>query len=195
MSLLYTNLESIYNNNNYYQRYHPLEPLKVMLRDYLTQNVKLGNLTIDPMDFAFRYHLNAQMSLDLFLILSEYGLLIKEYFLTCDECGEPSIELELDNFTICMNCNCRLLNLNITNKIDIFNNIKYVFEINEELLLEIRKDIKVLPSSSFKIPEEEDRTTQLNVKTILENLTPSLEGIKHERDYLQEKLIEGMLDI
>lgn len=194
MSLLHTNLISIYDNHTSYNSFFPRESLYLTLREYFIKNIKDNNFIIDPLDYSYRYSLDPIRSLDLFLLLSQYGILNKLYYLKCDDCATPSIEPQIENFYECIDCKTRLLGLSHPNAHQVINNIKYVFEISDEMVNEISYEIKNLPpSSSFEIIEEEGYAAT-NVGTVLNNIDQTLPGIALEKEVL-EILSRGIQNI
>lgn len=196
MNLLYSSLESIYKKDTNYSSYFPLESLHYFLRNFYIDNVKDGNYIIDPLDFSHKYNLSSIKTLDIFLLLADYGVLIKQYHLTCDECGTPTVENNIEDFYECFNCKHLLLNLSIPLNPDMFNNIKYVFEFTDYFLDEIRSDIKNPPPSSSFNPEEEGSQgmPETNLTSVFENTDPSLKGLSLEQEVLN-KLRKGILNI
>lgn len=191
VNLLYSSLKSIYEDNTQFNYFYPIDPFYNLLRDFLLENIKSANFTIDSQNLSYKYHLDSMKVLEIFLALSEYGILNKEYFFTCDECETSIIEEDLDNIFECVVCKSKVFNLSRPNGFEIFNNIRYVFSITEDIICELNKDLKTLPSSSSKVCEEEDiKPTNLN--SVLNNTDKSLVNINNEKEIIEE-LKKGML--
>ena len=193
MSLLYTSLKSIYNSNDYYNSFAPLEQLHFSLKNYLSKNIQQSNYFIDSSDFSHDFHLEIMKSLDLFLLLSEHGIFEKNYEIICDECGSPSIESNINNLYECITCKSLFLNLSKPDISAFFQNVKYLFEINEDVLIEMQDDIKNPPPSSLNELFEVEGDAIPSSETVLKCNDSHLRGIAHENDILKT-LSEGILN-
>lgn len=193
MSFFYTNLKAIYNTENNLQLIMPLEPLHYILRDFFLSNIKDKVTTIDPLDFSFNYKIDGMKTINLFLTLSNHGLLKKIYRLECDECGEIALEDSIDKFYECFVCKHPLINLYEPNSEDLFNNISYVFELCEELFNELNENLKVQPSlpSEMQVGKEGNMTTiqnNLGVTEILQHTENNLSSITSEQLILNQQI-------
>lgn len=192
MNLLYSSLKSIYNEYPKYRKFYPLEPLNYSLRQYLIQNIKDANFIIRPADYADKSTLNYQETLDIFLLLSKYGVFIKNYEIICDECDEPIVTNNINDIFYCSNGH-KLIKTNNNIK-DIFNNLSYLFEISPKLIAEIKDINTPLPfrnASKDNDADLEPISSSISVKP----QDSDFEGIKGEFNHLHKILDIGILDI
>ncbi|MFJ3386877.1 hypothetical protein [Lysinibacillus sp. Ag94] len=205
MSFFYTNLSSIYESEDSLKLLMPFESLHFHLRDFFLNNVKKKATVIDPLDFSFRYKIDTLKTINLFLTLSNYGLLKKLYQLECDECGEITFEDSIEKFYECFVCKHPLLNLSEPSVNNLFNNISYTFEICKELQEELHLDLKAPPSlSSNKLCDDKggDMATiqsSYGVSDVLKHPEDGLSSITSEifiiKQQIDNLLAEGIKTI
>ncbi|WBF54867.1 hypothetical protein HXV90_02850 [Lysinibacillus sp. JK80] len=194
MNFFYTNLNSIYESEDSLKLIMPFESLHLYLRDFFLNNLKKKAPVIDPLDFSFRYKIDTLKTINLFLTLSNYGLLKKLYQLECDECNEIAFEDSIENFYECFVCKHPLLNLSEPSFDKLFNNISYAFEFCDELQDELYHDLKVPPSlSSNKQSDDKggDITTiqsNFSVSDVLKHTDVSMSSITSEQCIIKQQI-------
>lgn len=189
MNLLYSSLKSIYKEYPKYENFYPLEPLNYSLRQYLIKNIKDANFIIRPAHYADSSTLNYQETLDMFLLLSEYGVLIKNYEAICDECDEPLVTNNIQDILYC-SCGHKLITLDNNIK-DIFNNLNYLFEISPKMIAEIKEINTPLPFRDAP----ETNCVNLTSPSTIKPQDSDFEGFNREFNHLHKVLDIGILDI
>lgn len=186
MDSLYMSLEDIYKKFPAYEQFYPLSPLYNQLRDYLITNIKDANYVVRASNFAHVSTLKKNESLDLFLLLSKYGIFIKNYELFCDECDEIIVT---ENLTDYLYCSCGTKLVYDTNSIDeIFNNLHYLFEISPEYIQAIQE---TLAPQRFRSTSNDNIIDFDAVQKKNPTSFPN-EGIKQETRHLHQVLLEGL---
>jgi len=184
-------LEDIYKKQPLYEQFYPLAPLYNQLRDYLITNIKDANYVIRASSFAHVYTLKKNEALDLFLLLSEYGILIKNYELFCDECDKVIVTEDLTDYLYC-SCGDKLV-YDINNIDEIFNNLHYLFEISPEYVQAIQE---ALAPQRFR-PTSNDNDNIIDFNTAQKKNLPPFpnEGLKNEYNILVQILENGIREI
>lgn len=126
----------------------PFEEYYPLLNRYLVEEIRLGSKYSNPFRFASNYSTDIKETIKFFLALSDSkGLFEKMYRFECSECREINLitQDQLENFT-CKECHDEdnLIHSNI------FNEIKIIFRIHDDLRKELQPSLKDYSPSKNK---------------------------------------------
>ncbi|AMX83612.1 hypothetical protein GS3922_07995 [Geobacillus subterraneus] len=146
--MLFKRLRDLYNENEVLAKEYPLDEYFPLLQNFIAKEVSLGAEYLSPYRFALSYSKSPKEAIRFFLGLTDSEHIIKQQFkYECDRCGKINIikdEESLFNFK-CRECG---FEDNLTSSPDYLSEVKLLFRINEELLEEVKKNLKDNPLSN-----------------------------------------------
>lgn len=193
MSLLFRSLKNLYDTRPSLEFLSPLDETYILLRNFLSLAVKKDKDFVNSNDYSLKYKKDMVNSLNLFLSLSSgpNPILNKYYYITCDECGSPTIVNSLLDAYDCTHCREPL---DLTSTVhDSFTNIHYIFKINTDIRKELNFDLKGPPSFSCELEEEGPNSSlseSPNLSVVLSNENKEFTAIEEEEKEVRRKFLK-----
>lgn len=145
--MLYKKLEALYSNNQTLSEEYPLQEYFPLLQMFISKEVGLGAEYLSPYRFSLFFSKPSIEAVRLFLGLADCEEIVEiRYKYECDQCGTINIlknEDALFNFK-CIECGFE--DHLITT--DYLSEVKLLFKINEDLLDEVKTNLKGNPLSN-----------------------------------------------
>ncbi|QXJ58456.1 hypothetical protein J9537_10540 [Enterococcus raffinosus] len=148
--MFFTVLQAIYNDSIWLSNNYPFEEYYPLLRGYLSDELAIHSKYMSPYRFSYKYRKPVEQVIKFFLALTgDDGIFSLRFKFICenDDCINIFQEKDISNNRLyCKDCG-EEYNFE---KVNADNEISLLFVLNEDLKVELSKDIFFEKSSSYK---------------------------------------------